>query len=184
MKIRTFVGRPRLVASMLMAALATTAIPVGGTDLGGVVRSAEGPEAGVWVIAETTDTPTRYAKIVVTDDRGRYLIPDLPKGNYQVWVRGEGLADSAKFQASLGKTFDLPAVPAPTPAAAAQYYPPIYWFSLLRVPPKDAFPIDQIKSQGEWLNTVKSGACQSCHALGTPGTRTATNRVWTFSTAA
>ena len=72
-----------------------------------------GPEAGVWVIAETTDTPTRYAKIVVTDERGRYLIPDLPKGNYQVWVRGYGLVDSAKVQASPGKTFDLTAVPAP-----------------------------------------------------------------------
>jgi hypothetical protein len=91
-----------MVASMFMAAFATAgtlvgahaqprspaAVSVGSNDLGGVVRSAKGPEAGVWVIAETTDTPTRYAKIVVTDDRGRYLIPDLPKGNYQVWVRG------------------------------------------------------------------------------------------------
>src|ERR1700726_1092256 len=103
MDSRTFVGRARLVASMLMTALATAAIPVGAhaqqrsplvsigrNDLGGVVRSAEGPEAGVWVIAETTDTPTRYAKIVVTADRGRYLIPDLPNGNYQIWVRGYG----------------------------------------------------------------------------------------------
>ena len=111
-------GRPYMAASMFMAALATAAIPVGANaqqrspaavsvgsnDLGGVVRSAKGPEAGVWVIAETTDTPTRYAKIVVTDDRGRYLIPDLPKGNYQVWVRGYGLVDSAKVQASQGKT--------------------------------------------------------------------------------
>jgi len=96
------------------------------------------------VIAETTDTPTRYARIVVTDDRGRYLIPDLPKGNYQVWVRGYGLVDSAKVQASLGKTFDLTAVPAPTPAAAAQYYPPIYWFSLLSVPGKNEFPFFQL----------------------------------------
>ena len=39
----------------------------------------KGPEAGVWVIAETTDLPTKFARIVVTDDRGRYVIPDLPK---------------------------------------------------------------------------------------------------------
>ena len=101
-----------MVASMFMAALATTAIlvganaqqrspaamNVGSNDLGGVVRSTKGPEAGVWVIAETADTPTRYAKIVVTDDRGRYLIPDLPKGNYQVWVRGYGLVDWQEFR--------------------------------------------------------------------------------------
>jgi hypothetical protein len=34
------------------------AIQVGKTDLGGVVKGASGPEAGVWVIAETTDLPT------------------------------------------------------------------------------------------------------------------------------
>src|SRR5437016_9115978 len=51
-------------------------------DIGGVVTSSKGPEAGVWVIAETRDTPTRLIKSVVTDDRGRFLIPDLPKGNY------------------------------------------------------------------------------------------------------
>src|SRR6202142_105642 len=198
MKIRTFAGRPPRVASMFMAALgpagilvganaqqrSPAAVSVGSNDLGGAVRSAKGPEAGVWVIAETTDTPTRHAKIVVPDDRGRYLIPDLPKGNYQVWVRGYGLVDSAKVQASLGKALDLTAVPAPTPAAAAQYYPPIYWFSLLPVPAKSEFPIDQIKSQGEWLNTVKSGACQSCHALGTPGTRTISKRLGTFKDSA
>ena len=42
-------------------------------------------EAGVWVIAETTDLPTKFAKIFVTDDAGRYyLIPDLPKANYKI----------------------------------------------------------------------------------------------------
>jgi hypothetical protein len=198
MKIRTFARRAHLRVSMFMAALGTAAIPVGATaqhrsavavsvgsnDLGGVVKSAKGPEAGVWVIAETTDTPTRYTKIVVTDDRGRYLIPDLPKGNYHVWVRGYGLVDSARIQTTPGKTLDLTAMPAPTPAAAAQYYPSIYWFALLPVPGKDEFPMEHIKSQGEWLNIVKSGACQSCHALGTPGTRTISKRLGTFKDSA
>ena len=48
-------------------------------DIGGVVTGANGPEAGVWVIAETTDLSTKYAKIVVTDDQGGYVIPDLPE---------------------------------------------------------------------------------------------------------
>jgi hypothetical protein len=159
-------------------------ISVGSNDLGGMVTGSRGPEAGVWVIAETADLPTLYTKIVVTDDRGRYLIPDLPHGNYSVWVRGYGLMDSPKVQAMPGKILNLKATPAPDQAAGAQYYPPIYWFSLLRVPAKSEFPLERIKSQGEWLNIVKSGACQSCHAMGTPGTRTISKRFGTFKDSA
>jgi hypothetical protein len=68
----------------------------GADELAGVVTGSRGPEAGVWVIAETTNLPTRFAKIVVTDDRGRYLMPELPKAAYEVWVRGYGLVDSPK----------------------------------------------------------------------------------------
>jgi hypothetical protein len=147
-------------------------VSIGNNDIGGVVTSTNGPEAGVWVIAETTDLPTKFAKIVVTDDQGRYLIPDLPKGNYNVWVRGYGLIDSPKVKTPAGKIENLKAVIAPTPAQAAEYYPAMYWFSLLHVPKKSEFPLQKIKSQGEWLNIIKTGACQSCHALGTKGMRT------------
>src|SRR5207244_13005368 len=51
--------------------------------IGGVVTGAQGPEAGVWVIAETTGLPTKFAKIVVTDERGRYVIPELPAATYE-----------------------------------------------------------------------------------------------------
>ena len=98
-------------------------VTVGQADLGGTVSGAGGPEAGVWVIAETTDLPTKFAKIVVTDDQGRYLIPDLPKANYRVWVRGFGLVDSAKVPATPGSIIDLRAVVAPSDKDAAQYYP-------------------------------------------------------------
>ena len=154
---------------------------IGDDDLGGVVTSANGPEAGVWVIAETTDLPTKFAKIVVTDDRGRYLMPDLPKATYSVWVRGYGLVDSPTVQARPGKQLDLKAVPAPSAAAAAEYYPPIYWYSMLKIPAKSEFPgtglegngiQPDIASHGQWLNTVKTNGCMACHALGTPGTRT------------
>ena len=109
-------------------------------DIGGVVTSAKGPEAGVWVIAETTDLPTRFAKMVVTDDHGRYVLPDLPKTNYNVWVRGYGLVDSRKVRTTPGKILNLKAVVAPTAAAAAEYYPGIYWFSMLKIPDKSEFP--------------------------------------------
>jgi hypothetical protein len=166
--------------SGLRAQQSTAAVSIGNTDLGGVVSGPNGPEAGVWVIAETTDLPTKYAKIVVTDGQGRYVVPDLPKANYAVWVRGYGLVDSPKVEAAPGKIVNLTAVPAPNAAAAAQLYPPIYWFSMLKVPDKSEFPMTKIKAQGDWLNTLKSGACQSCHALGTPGTRTISHNLGEF----
>jgi hypothetical protein len=127
-----------LIASTSIAARAQTApsptkaispaaqISIGAADIGGVVASAHGPEAGVWVIAETTDLPTKFAKIVVTDDAGRYLIPDLPKANYKVWVRGYGLVDSPRVDVTLGQNLDLAATIAPSEAAAAKYYPGMY----------------------------------------------------------
>ena len=80
-------------------------LPIDNDDIGGVVTSVKGPEAGVWVIAETTDLPTKFAKIVVTDERGRYVIPDLPKANYNIWVRGYGLVDSPKVRARPGQDY-------------------------------------------------------------------------------
>ena len=160
-------------AAGLSSSPATDAgVNIGDKDLGGVVRGASGPEAGVWVIAETTDLPTKFAKIAVTDERGRYVIPDLPQANYSVWVRGYGLVDSPKVRSEPGKTVNLQAVPAPSATAAAQYYPPIYWYSMLKVPAKSEFPVGKVKSQPQWLNDIKTTGCMSCHALGSLGTRT------------
>src|SRR5215813_402032 len=106
------------------------AVQIDNDDIGGVITSANGPEAGVWVIAETTELPTKYAKIVVTDDQGRYVLPDLPKAKYKVWVRGFGLVDSPKVDGEPGQQLNLRAVPAPNEAAAAQYYPAIYWYAM------------------------------------------------------
>ena len=94
---------------------AGAAVSIDADDIGGVVGGPNGPEAGVWVIAETTDLPTGYIKSVVTDDQGRYLIPDLPPANYDVWVRGYGLVDSAKVRSAPGRSLNLTATPAPTP---------------------------------------------------------------------
>jgi len=157
------------------------AIRIGSGDLGGVVTSTQGPEAGVWVIAETTDLPTKLAKIVVTDGQGRYVMPDLPPASYRVWVRGYGLVDSPKVQTAPGKILDLTAVVAPTAAAAAEYYPAIYWYAMLKVPDKSEFPGTgpdgnrmpvALKSQAQWLDVVKTNGCYTCHQLGNKATRT------------
>src|ERR1700731_1783796 len=113
---------------------AAAAVSIDSDDIGGVVTGRNGPEAGVWVIAETTDLPTKFTKIVATDDRGRYLIPALPKANSPLWVGGCGLIDSQHVAAAPGKSLNLTEPEAPGAAAAADYYPPIYWFSMLHVP--------------------------------------------------
>jgi hypothetical protein len=166
------------------------AVAVDGDDLGGVVSSTKGPEAGVWVIAETTDLPTKFVKIVVTDDRGRYLLPDLPeKATYSVWVRGYGLVDAEKTRTTPGRTLNLTAVIAPSPAAAAQYYPAGYWWSLLSVPAKHEFPgtgpsgngiAPAIQSQAQYVRQLKSGGCTACHQLGNKATREIPKELGTF----
>jgi hypothetical protein len=156
------------------------AISIDDNDIAGVVSDARGPAAGVWVIAETTDLPTKFARIVVTDEQGRYLIPDLPKARYSVWTRGYGLVDSPRTQAQPGTHVNLTSVPATSARAAAEYYPAGYWFSLMRVPDKKEFPgtgaqgngiSSDVKSQADWLRMLKSGTCWACHALGTKATR-------------
>ena len=118
-----------------LGAQPTAAVAVDADDIGGVVRSPKGPEAGVWVIAETTELPTRFTKMVVTDGQGRYVIPDLPPANYSVWVRGYGLVDSPRVRAKPGQHLNLAAVPAPDGRAAAHYYPAIYWYAMMKMPP-------------------------------------------------
>lgn len=159
----------------------TASVKIGASDIGGVVSSTKGPEGGVWVIAETTDLPTRYVKEVVTDDRGRYLIPDLPKATYTVWARGYGLVDSPKVESEPGKLVDLKPTVAPDAKSAAQYYPANYWYALLEVPGENEFPgtggegngiSPGVKDQGQWIHLIKTDSCESCHQLGNKYTRT------------
>ncbi len=181
LKSRLYVSVAAIAIAGFLAAAparvsAQTAVAIDNDDIGGVVTGANGPEAGVWVIAETTDLPTRYAKMVVTDDQGRYVVPDLPKAKYKVWVRGYGLVDSPKVDGEPGKQLDLRAVPAPNEAAAAQYYPAIYWYSMLKIPEASQFggksDIPEKVTQSEWLTVIKNRACVGCHQLGQLSTRT------------
>src|SRR5882672_696994 len=147
----------------------------------GVVRSSQGPEAGVWVIAETKDLLTNFIKIVVTDDQGRFMLPDLPSANYSVWVRGYGLVDSAKTQMKPStNSVTLTATVAKTPQEAAKVYPGNYWLSLMEPPARNLFPGTGpqgngvgagMLTQNHWINSLKSG-CNFCHQLGNQLTRT------------
>lgn len=150
-------------------------------DITGVVTGAKGPEAGVWVIAETKDFPTSFRKIVVTDDAGKFLIPELPAAGYQVWVRGYGLADSEKTQARPGADVRIRVRPAASPQEAAEIYPSNYWYSLLRVPETGDFPGTgtgangnginaRMRMQADWIDRLKDG-CQLCHQIGNKATR-------------
>src|SRR4029077_13854307 len=190
MSNRAFYPGMVIVLGVLLAATLTGvraaqqnggAVRVGNTDIGGGVTSPKGPEAGVWVIAETTELPTKFVKIVVTDDQGRYLVPDLPKASYSVWVRGYGLVDSPKVTATPGMSLNLKAVVAPDKKSAVEYYPALYWFSLLQIPPKSDFPgtgpsgngiASSSKSQGQWIREiVNTDGCTGCHQMGDKATR-------------
>ena len=185
---KSTVYRVKVVVALLGALAVTScagvdaeqSVTIGTDDIGGVVAGPNGPEAGVWVIAETAELPTKFNRIVVTDDQGRYVLPDLPDATYDVWVRGYGLVDSEKMRVTPGSTLNLMAVLAPDAAAAAQYYPAGYWLSLIEVPGRDQFPgtgpdgngiSPSMQSQAQWVRTVKSGGCTACHALGNKATR-------------
>ncbi|MCY4509042.1 MAG: carboxypeptidase-like regulatory domain-containing protein, partial [Acidobacteria bacterium] len=150
-----------------------------GDDIAGVVTSAAGPEAGVWVIAETGDFDTSFRKTVVTDDGGRFLVPDVPDATYDVWVRGYGLVDSERTSARPGDRIELTVRAAASPREAAEIYPANYWYSLLEVPPASDFPGTgprgngigtAMRTQADWIDRMKDG-CQLCHQLGNHATR-------------
>jgi hypothetical protein len=194
MKTRHCRFGPICLAPLLAAALAPAnaqqvtpaQVAIDNDDIGGVVRSPNGPEAGVWVIAETADLPTKFARIVVTDDQGRYVIPDLPTAKYKVWVRGYGLVDSPKVDAQPGALLNLSAIVAPNAAAAAQYYPAIYWYSMMKIPDASEFggksEIPDKVTQIAWLTTIKNRNCIGCHQIGQLSTRTIPPALGEFKT--
>src|SRR6516165_477684 len=132
-------GLMALPGTVLTSAYGQQTVTAGTADIGGTVVSAAGPEAGVWVIAETTD---------------------LPSANYTVWVRGYGLVDSAKLTAKPGQVLKHTAVPAPDEAAAAHYYPAIYWYAMMKIPPARDFggksEIPAKLTQNDWQAETSS----------------------------
>ena len=168
------------LAATAIFSLVASAQHENGGAISGVVQSQNGPEAGVWVVAETDDTPTHLVKIVVTDDDGRFVLPELPEAIFQVWVRGYGLVDSEPISLRSGASnVSLKAFLAEDPLLAAQVYPANYWYSLLEVPGHEEFPgtgpdgngiSEGMRSQAQWIDMTKQG-CQLCHQLGNKLTR-------------
>src|SRR5262249_59189509 len=73
-----YLGVAAIAAAGFLAAApasAQTTVAIDNDDIGGVVRGPNGPEAGGWVIAETTELGNQMAKMVVTDDHGGYGPP-------------------------------------------------------------------------------------------------------------
>ena len=155
--------------------------------ISGRVLNGANPEAGVWVIAETHETNTPFVKIVVTDDAGRYTLPQLPDATFSVWVRGYGLVDSAKVKGRPGDTnLELKVQSAKDAREAAKVYPADYWLSLLEPPAASNFPgtggaanggngfLPSMLSQDDWMHRFKRD-CNFCHQLGNQLTRTLTH---------
>jgi streptogramin lyase len=182
--------RAKRTLSLIAAPVAIAALAVGATLGTGTERTApprtgfiqgtvtsgdDRPEAGVWVIAETGDLPTpAYRKIVVTNDRGRFVLPELPEADYQVWVRGYGLNDSDKVPVTVEQTgprrpIALEAEVAGTPQERAAHYPANYWLSLFK-PPADTESLPGGRNQHAWMSDFKLG-CQLCHQMGSASAR-------------
>jgi hypothetical protein len=168
-----------MLGCMATVQIAYGAAPVAADEIRGTVTSARGPEAGVWVIAETHDFQTRFAKIVVTDDAGRYLIPDLPKAKYSVWVRGYGLADSVKSDATPGRALNIKALTAKDAATAAKIYPAAYWYAMMKIP-GEAQAAALAGGRNGYLMWMKNMGCVGCHQLGNLATRTIPESLGSF----
>ena len=179
------------IASILLSSLAIAIsgqsggkpVAVDNDDIGGVVTGPRGPEAGVWVIAETRDLPTRFIRIVVTDDQGRFVVPDLPKAEYDVWVRGYGLVDSAKVKATPGQTREPQGGGRTGQERGRAVLPRSVLVRADADATEERFPghrarsgngiAPTVRSQGEWIrNVVNTDGCTGCHQMGGAATRT------------
>ena len=153
---------------------------------GSVFDSSQALLPGVTVTL--VEEATGITRTVVSNDRGRFVVPDLPSASYTVWVRGYGLVDSAKTTAKPGQHLTIAATPAPNEAAAAHYYPAIYWYSMLKIPAADQFggksSIPARLTQNAWISAMKNTGCIGCHQLGQQSTRTIPAALGTFASGA
>ena len=152
----------------LLLASAVPAFAAGGHISGRVLNEASGqPEAGVWVIAESAGLSTDVRKIVVTDDKGRFVLPELPDAGFKVWVRGYGLVDSARTPAKAGDTLALRVKSARSAQEAAAIYPSSYWLAMMEAPSAERLATAEhpYLSPETWLGQLQLN-CIICHQQG------------------
>ena len=162
----------RIFATALAALLLLEVGAARSSEIAGTVTSARGPEAGVWVIAETHDFKTRFAKIVVTDEAGRYLSARSSAAPRTA----SGCAATAsptrpKSEATPGHSVNLAAVIAPDAATAAKVYPAAYWYAMMKIP-EEAEVASLPGGRNGYLMWMKNMGCVGCHQLGNLATRT------------
>ena len=139
-----------------------------GTVTSGFRTAAKGtPEAGVWVIAVAKPGGKVMRKIVVTDSKGRFVLPEMPDAKWSVWVRGYGILDSKKTPARPGANLSLKVKKTTTPVQRARVYPANYWLSMLNLPTNIATPMG--------MSGMKLG-CMLCHQIGIKQTRSLVTR--------
>lgn len=166
-----------LCVSLLSACSKPDDVPAadnsGADHIRGKVVNVDGqPEAGVWVIAQTGDLPTEYRKMVVTNDDGEFVLPEMPQATYSVWARGYGLADSKKQPAKVGDSLSIEVRDAKDAMEAAKIYPATYWMTMLEGPPTEAVVASEYPypSKEVWLGQFKLN-CIYCHQFGSAPTR-------------
>ena len=111
-------------------------IPIDGDDIGGTVTSAEGARS-----RRLGHRGDRRIRDALRENRRHGRSGSLSGSGsaagqlFKVWVRGYGLADSAKSDAAPGKIVNLTANVAPDAAAALRrIYPAAYWYAMMKLP--------------------------------------------------
>ena len=165
------------------------AVEIDKDDIGGVVSGPNGPEAGVWVIAETSELPTKYAKM----RRYRRSRPLRHPGPAELRTTRSGYAAMGwwtrrRCAPKPGQQLNLTAVPAPNERAAAHYYPAIYWYAMMHMPAEKDFggstDIPKNITRELWRQRMGNVDCIGCHQLGQEATRTIPAQFGEFKTGA
>jgi len=87
-RLTMFAGLMALPIAIPIPVYAQQAVTLGPTDIGGTVTGTAGPEAGVWVIAETRPGDGVRAHRCHRRSGAATSCPICPTANYSVGVRG------------------------------------------------------------------------------------------------
>src|SRR4029453_16656598 len=88
-------------------------------------------------------------------------------------------------RAKPGQLINLTAVLAPDDRSAAHYYPAIYWYTMMKIPPAKDFggttDIPKNVTLEIWRQRMNNTDCIGCHQLGQESTRTIPSALGPFN---